>query len=364
MDRRSLLRSAAFAAVGAAAAAGLPLRAPRAQPATPPPRVAWLVAGPEGSESDRWARLVAPRLAAALQPPAETVIEDVGGADGISAANQFVGRGLPDGTVALLAPAAALLAWLCGNSRVQYDARSWIPIMAWTGPAVLYGRPAAGYGSFADLVRPRPGNEPRFGASAADGPELAALVGLHLLGAKTRTVFGIKAPGEAAQGFARGALDIGFAHGPAAMAELGEQTRQLAAVPLLVPGVLDEAGNLQRDPALPAVPHLGEAFAALHDGRAPAGPAFAAFRAALAAGLGMRLGIYLPRNTPADIVAAWRAAAARAAAAPELKEAAERAGLRPVPHEAIGAYARALTASGPDIAWLREWLAATYAYRP
>ena len=48
-----------------------------------------LVPGPDGGPIDRWARLVQPALAQSVAPGAVFHQEIVGGADGVTAANQF-----------------------------------------------------------------------------------------------------------------------------------------------------------------------------------------------------------------------------------------------------------------------------------
>ncbi|MCC7427946.1 MAG: hypothetical protein IT557_13655 [Alphaproteobacteria bacterium] len=358
--RRHLLRGLAGAALCAFAPDGA-----RAQPAeTRPRRISWLVAGPDGSPTDRLARLVAPRLIATLHGPLDLQIEDVGGEDGVSAANQFVARGLPDGMAALMVPAASALAWLIGDARARYDARNWVPVMSWAGTSVLFGRNEGGFDTIAGLARPRPGASARIGAPGVDSPELAALLALNLLGIETRTTLGLKPPNDPARAFAAGSVDLLLVTRGTDLAAASARPGADRGVPLMTLGGVDEAGALQRDPAMPDLPHLGEVHQSVRGAALPQGPALNAFRAALAAGIGLQYGIYLPRSTPADIIAQWRQGAARVAQDAEVQSAATAAGLRILPGTVAGAHVRALAASPADIQWLRDWLARTYNFRP
>src|SRR6202008_31963 len=106
---------------------------------------------------------------------------EIGSADGVTAANQFEVRGVPDGTTVLMVPGQAALAWMVGDPRAQFDVGHWVPVMAGTTPGVVGGR----LGTLTN------GGRVRGAAANAASADLAALLGLQLLGVPVQPVFGI-----------------------------------------------------------------------------------------------------------------------------------------------------------------------------
>jgi hypothetical protein len=158
-----------------------------------------LVPGPEGGGLDAWSRVVTPSLGQGL-PPGVTLHRTLsGGPDGVTAANQFDARGMPDGQSALLMPGRAAVAWLVGDPRAQFDVAHWVPVMAGAAPAVLVAR-----GGPAICAK---GARPRLAAASPAGPELPALLALDLLGAEPAPVFGLADAAQAADALRHGAVD-------------------------------------------------------------------------------------------------------------------------------------------------------------
>ncbi|HYZ32554.1 MAG TPA: hypothetical protein VE684_09765, partial [Crenalkalicoccus sp.] len=136
-----------------------------------PDDVSLLVAGPSGGRAARWGELMAPALGRALQQGAALPRQNVGGPDGVTGANQFDAHANPDGSTALLVPGQAALSWLCGDTRVKFDAGRWVPVWAGSTSAALATR-----------VKLVPGQTVRVAVGNLIGPELAGLLALDLLG--------------------------------------------------------------------------------------------------------------------------------------------------------------------------------------
>src|SRR6185437_5273353 len=137
--RRRLL--ALFSALPALTRAGAVLAAPGATtPPTFPESPRLLVAGPSDGALNHWADALQPALEQSL--PADTSIRrlEVGGADGVTGANQFEVRGVPDGMTVMLVPGQAALAWMVGDPRAQFDVGHWVPVVAGTTPAIVVGK--------------------------------------------------------------------------------------------------------------------------------------------------------------------------------------------------------------------------------
>ena len=101
-----------------------------------------LVAGPQDGTLNLWADALLPALEQSLPPDTSIQRVEVGSADGVTGANQFEVRGVPDGMTVLLAPGEAALAWMVGDPRAQFDVGHWVPVLAGTASAVVVVRPS------------------------------------------------------------------------------------------------------------------------------------------------------------------------------------------------------------------------------
>lgn len=335
---------------GAAIAGGTAARAASAVVAFPD-GATLLVAGPSGSNTDGWARLLAPPLSAALPGNPTLRTTESGGVDGVTGANQFDARVSPDGATALLLPGSAPLAWLVGDPRVHFDVTRWVPVVAVLGSGVLVGR--------RDLLAAAPRARLRIAASTPAGPELAALLALYLLGIETAPVFGLPQGGPAENALARGRVDAVFLCGR----DVPARAQALRpAQPLFSTGTMDDLGAPVRDPQFPMVPTLEELCIRLR-GRPPVGALYSAWRATAEAAQ-LDAGMVLPLLTPATIVALWRRAGAQAVSAPSLQTAGTQIAVRPVAAPAALVSIAAVATNSSALLELRRWLAVRFNWRP
>ncbi len=321
--------------------------------ATPPPEpfpdsVCLLVAGPRGGRMDRWADAIGAALRHAL-PPGTTLRQTLaGGADGVTAANQFEARVAPDGQTALLLPGEAPLAWLTGDPRARFDAACWLPVMTGLTPGVLASRvPASAL---------RPGSRLRVATSVPAGPELAALLGLDLMGVEPLPTFGLHDTEVALLALQGHLVDAVFVTGPDAP-ELLAKAAAAGAAPLFTLGVPLESG-MQRDPLLPEVPTALELATQLR-GAMPSGALAGAWRSAAAA-TQIEFALVLPPLTPAALVAHWRCAGA--AASRTLRP--QAPGVRLLCTPEGNAATAAIAADPAAMLELRRWLAARFNWTP
>jgi hypothetical protein len=343
------------------ALAGLPLLAATTPPGLPPlsggaepfpQTVRMLVAGPQHGRLEGWSNAIAPALAQALPPNTVIRCESVGGADGVTAANQFETRVAPDGATVLLLPGAAGMAWLVGDPRARYDVARWLPVMAGVTAGVVASRIAP------DALAA--GKELRIAASTPGGRDLPALLGIDLLGMVAAPVFNLQEPEAAMAALAGHAVDAVFLTGP----RVADQLAALASSgvrPLFSFGLPDERGTVVRDLLLPGIPSLPELAARLR-GAPPSGPLYTAWRATAAAAQ-LEFAVALPRLTPASIVALWRRAGMQAVASPAVL-AASGSGVRPLATPAATASAASMAADPASLLELRRWLAARFNWQP
>ena len=337
-SRRSLLTTlgAVVAAPFALAAAARPFDA-----------ATLVVGGLGGGAVDTWADWLSPMLAAALFPGVSLRKDIVGGADGVTAANQFEAWANPDGSTAALLPGAAALAWLSGDPRARFDAARWVPALAATTPCLVVSRVSA--------AQMAAGAPLRIAASAPAGKDMPAMLGLDLLGAQWQPVWALPDP---AQAFAQQQVDtlcLCGRHVP----DMAGQLAAAGAAPLFSFGTVDDAGASQRAADFPDVPTLLEVLG----GRPVNGALLAGWRAAAAAAA-LNMALVLPQLTPAAMVAQWRRACAQASSSPPVQTQASSEGLRAVPAPNASACIAAVLADTAALLELRRWLATKLAYRP
>jgi hypothetical protein len=310
-----------------------------------------LVAGPGDGALNRWADVLLPTLEQSL--PADTSVHRIaiGAADGVTGANQFEALGAPDGLTVLLVPGQAALAWMVGDSRVQFDVGHWVPVMAGLSTGIVVGR----QGALAPDGHARP---------AAAGPaslDLAALLGIHLLGTHIDPVFGLADQTATRNAFAQGAVNAVLLRG----ADVPEQFEALAsagAQSLFTLGAIDDSGRTTRDPAFPNVPH----FAELHEmrsGRKPNGPLFDAWSAAAAAAQ-LEFALVLPQLTPAAMISLWRHAGTDATASAAVQATGASLNVRPLGEPVATANIAATATDATSLLELRHWLAGRFNWHP
>jgi hypothetical protein len=304
-----------------------------------------LTAGPEEGNLDHWGQVVQPAFARNL--PAGTLLRRVcvGGADGVTGANQFDARTEPDGQTTLLIPGDAALAWMVGDPRARYDVGRWLPVMAGVMPALVVAHSGA-------VAAGRP---VRIATGNPGGRDLPALLGLELLGARAELRPALS-PDATAAAFGEGAVDAVFVRGHNVRDQLAV-LRGLDAQPVFALGMIDDTGARIRDPGLAGTPTLDELPVANH------GPLRAVFMAAAMA-TQIDFALVLRQLTPASMVAQWRRAGTEATATADMRSMALSLGVRTVTGPAAAALANATAADQTSLLELRRWLAGRFAWRP
>jgi hypothetical protein len=310
-----------------------------------------LVAGPADGMLNRWADALLPALEQSMPPDTSIRRIEIGSTDGVTGANQFEARGVPDGQTALLAPGFAALAWMVGDPRAQFDVGRWVPVMAGTCAAIVVGRPTV----LASQGRAR------VAAASPASYDLAALLGFHLLGASMEPVFGLTEPDAAQSAFAQGAADAVLLRGHKVVEQFSAFA-SAGAQPLFSLGAVDDSGHVTRDLTFPGVPHFAELYVA-RMGNRPSGPLCAAWRASAAAAR-LEFGLVLPQLTPAAMVALWRRAGIDAISSLGVQATAAMVEVRPLAGPAATANTAAVATSASALQELRRWLASRFNWRP
>jgi tripartite-type tricarboxylate transporter receptor subunit TctC len=305
------------AALGAAAALLLAAGARAQPPVSFEGRTTeWIIPFAEAGGSDVWARVLAPFLARHLPGRPNVVIRNIPGGGSITGADEFAQRARPDGLTFLGASASTQLPFLLGDRRVRCDDAQWVPLLVSPTGGVVHVHAGTGISSHEQIAQLR-GQELVFPGATASGLDVVPILALHVLGLNVRYVGGMRGSGEAWLAVERGDFSIDHQTTPAYRTQVLPMVQARTAVPLFSYGIIGADGRVARDPSFPDIPTLEEVYERIH-GRAPSGPAYQAYLACSVSAFAGQKPAVLKRETPAPIIAAYRAAFERVVAAPEL----------------------------------------------
>ena len=319
--------------------------------------IEWIIPFKEGGGSDKWARFYGPMLAKALPGRPRLVIRNMPGAGSTRGANHFQARAKPDGFTILGTSGSTQFPYLLGDRRVRYEYKDWQVVLASPTGGVVYLNPALGVKSAKDLAKLK-GKKLLYGSQGATSLDLIPLLAFEILGLDVQPVFGMRGRSAGRLAYERGEVNIDYQTTSAYLSQVVPLVKEGRAVPIMSWGALSKDGRIVRDPTVPELPHFAEVYEQIH-GRKPSGPAWHAWRTFFVAGFPGQKMVFLPKGTPSDIVAAYRAAFAKVVSAPGFaKKAAKRLGAyeQHTGKEAEATKHLATTIAAEDRKWVRDWL--------
>jgi len=323
--------------------------------------IEWIIPYPVAGGSDVWARFFAPVLSENLPGKPTVVVKNVPGGGSIVGTNQFQAQAKPDGLTILGTSASTQFPYLLDDTRVKYEYKDWIPVMASPTGGVVYINPETGVKGPGDLAKIK-GKKMKYGSQGATSLDLVPILGFQILGLDVDPVFGMKGRGDGRLAFERGEALIDYQTSSAYLRNVVPLVKAGKAVPLFSWGVLNDKGEFVRDPTFPDLPHFVE-FYEMAYGKKPSGIEFEAFKSFNTAGFAVQKLIFLPKGTPQDIVDAYVTALQKGISTPEFKEKAR---------EELGDYEQvtgkasatmlnvALDVTPEAKAWVRKWLTEKY----
>lgn len=327
-------------------------------------RVEWIVPFKEGGGSDTWARFYAPMLSKHLPGEPTVVIKNVPGGGSTKGANQFQRRAKTNGLNVLGTSGSTQLPYLLGDRRVAYEYKDWNPVLATPTGGVFYVSKDLGISSAEELVKLR-GKELKYASQGATSLDLVPLLALDILDIPVQAIFGMSGRGAGRLAFERGEVNTDYQTSAAYIKKVIPLVEEGKAVPIMSWGVMNANGELQRDPTFPDLPHFAEVYEMIH-GQEPQGTEFNVWRSFFVAGFAAQKGIFLPKDTPQEIVQAWRKAAQEVVESEEFKTRSPQIlGSYPqaVNENAENAFRMALNISEQDQQWIRNWLTQNYNVR-
>lgn len=300
----SLFTARAVAALGAIVGiAALPVTTASAQKVDfAGKRIEVTVPFAPGGGSDVYMRAIAPHLERHLPGKPTLIIRNVPGSRSIPGANQFQDRAKPDGTHLMVVSATTVASFVFDRAKVKFDLDKWEPVLLSPQGMVAYGHPSLGAKSWKDLPKLK-GQQLTFGGQSANSGELRFILMLHLLGFKTNHVWGLNR-GPVRLAFERGEFNINYDSMPGYLGGALQLVKAGKAVPLFTAGIVNDKGEIVRDPNAADLPHFAEAMAMIH-GKKPSGPGWDAWMSSSKLNTMMNKGLFLPAGTPKPIVDAW-----------------------------------------------------------
>lgn len=313
MDQFVSFKAAAFLAL--IAAAGWPTVGVTAQKVDfSGKRIEMLVPFNPGGGSDVYSRALVPFLQKYLPGNPTIVVRNVPGGGSITGANQFHNRAKPDGTHVLISSSSTVMNYVFQRKKFEFDLGKAQPVVLSPQGSVVYVASRLGVKSAKDIGKLR-SQALTFGGNTPTGAEMRVTTAFDLLGLNVKYVWGIER-GPARLAFERGELTINYDTTPGYTKNASQLVKAGKAVPIFSLGILNEKGELVRDPNFKDLPNFAEVYEIAH-GKKPSGLAYEAWKAILKMGVMANKAILLPEKTPAPVADAWREAVRKMLADPE-----------------------------------------------
>ena len=254
----------------------------------------------EGGGSDTWARFNSTYLSKYLPGQPVVMIRNIPGGGSIKGANLFAERAKPNGLMILGTSGSTQFPFLLDDPRVRYNYADWKVVWAYGNGGVVYVSPKLGIKNASEISKIK---DKRL-IYASQGPtslDLIPLYSFDLLGLDVKAVFGMTGRGAGRLAFERGEVNIDYQTSSAYIRNVLPLVAEGSAIPLFSWGILDENGNLVRDPNFPDLPHFGEVYEMVH-GQKASGIEWDAWLAFASAGFSAMKLVVVPKETPDEII--------------------------------------------------------------
>jgi len=279
-----------------------------------------LVGFPPGGATDLQARICAPFFQKYLPGNPRVTVRNMPGGGAILASNWFHTNAKPDGTTIFVSGGGPLIAHILGQKEATYNLLQWRLVSMIGGGAVFVFSPRAGIQRLQDLSTPK--GPLVFGGISATGTDIAALLAFEMLRLPNlRVVMGFEGKGPSLQALVRGeiTLDMQTTAGPY-LANVLPLVKEQKLIPIMTLGILDEKGELGRDPTTPDLPTVYEAYQAMYGTKPDHLVSWRAYKSLLAASFSYRAGVWAPPNTAPEAMRALHEAIDKMNADPEFQD--------------------------------------------
>lgn len=265
--------------------------------------VTWIVGFREGGGTDRLTRVLQSKMSENLPGNPNVIVLNKPGGGSVTASNDFHANAPADGTMLIMASTSGLLPVLMGSKVAKYDPNEWVAVTGFARGATLYAISddiGVGGGDMKADYDALKSASIRFGTETPLSAELLDFVSMEMLGIDARYVFGLSSK-DAEAAFQRGEMNMNTDNTGSYLKDYGDDPK---VNPVWSYGVIDDSGNLRRDPDLPDVPTFPEFYETV-TGSAPEGPAYEMQKALMNAKVMLSKSVMLPKGTPDHIRAVY-----------------------------------------------------------
>jgi len=309
-----------------------------------------------GGGTDTFGRIIAAYIGNHTEGKPGVQVVNIPGGGSVHGANEFVKVRKHDGYTALLTSGSTHLPYLLKEPAVQYDLKEMIPLFAAPQGGAVYISPSAGIQTAKDVLNPQ---EPLIYAGiSATGNDLVTILSFEILGMDVKPILGYEGRGPSRVAFEQGESNIDYQTVSAYYKNVQPMIEAGNAIPLYSLGMLDENGDVIRDPAFPDLPSVKEVYQEIH-GQDPAGIQWEAYKVFLGAGFSVQKVLWLHSDAPQEAVDALVKASEGIAKNEEFKERAaeELGGYDLITGAALeGAINTITSASDEVLEWIYNYL--------
>lgn len=310
-----------------------------------------------GGASDTFSRVFAGYLSEYLEGQPEIIVENVPGGGQKEGLNRF-GRSADDGLTLAMGSGGILVSSIFDSKGVEFDTAEFETLAAFGGGMTIFGSTAAGIESLEDLKDP--GLDVFYGGMELNASEAARVFALDQFEmANFQPLMGYDGGGSITTGVLRGELSAGnttsshYINNVLPLVEDGDIT------PLMVQGYVVD-GEVIRDPALPDLPTMPEAYEML-TGNVAEGEGWDVYRAITTAQTNLLRNYWIDAQAPEAAKAALHEAVAQVVEDEGFVEEAT-ALLGEEPPVSLGEEADASTAAARNltpeqVTWMEEFIA-------
>ncbi|XPV68764.1 MAG: Bug family tripartite tricarboxylate transporter substrate binding protein [Halarcobacter sp.] len=326
--------------------------------------IEWIMPFKAGGGTDKWGRFYAPLLSQALPGKPVVVIKNMPGGGSTKGANFFAQRATKDGLTIFGSSGSTQFPYLLDDKRVRYDYNDWEVVLGSPTGGVVYIPSSLGVKNIEDLKNLK--KTLKFGSQGATSLDLIPLLAFDILGLDVEPIFGMKGRKSGRLAFLRGETTIDYQTSTSYIKNVIPTIKNGNIIPLFSWGVIDENGNLQRDPTFPQLPHFGEVYEAFY-GKKPSGDkAFRAWKSFFIAGFSAQKMIFLPKGVSKDVLETYQNAVKKVLANDNFRRLkTKNLGLYA---QSVGEKAKKLKEMGTNIRkedkqWVKDWLTKKYNVR-
>jgi hypothetical protein len=262
--------------------------------------IKWVVPFSAGGGADVIARFYAPLLSDNLPGKPNVEVINMPGAGSTKGANWFSSEAPIDGKVIFSTSGSTQFPFLLDDPRVKYNYNDWEVILASSSGGVAYLPSELGALWNKDLESAL---EVNF-VFASQGPtrlDLVPLLAWSMLGMNVEPIFGIKGRADGRLMFEQGYVNIDYQTSSSFLAKVTPLVEKGDAIPIMTWGILDDDGNIIRDPNFPDIPTFREIYIKIHN-KEPSGSAWDAWKAFFTAGFSAQKMVVINKNTDDEII--------------------------------------------------------------